>query len=126
LNALAADEIPLGIFSNKPHTFTAEIVSELFPAIPWCAVLGHQANTPRKPDPSGALQVASSINLPPADIFFVGDSTVDYETAVNAGMQPLLVDWGYHDRTALENTGAPIVSSANQILPALAAPRPDA
>ena len=126
LETLTAHGIPLAVFSNKPHPFTIDIVAALFPHIPFTTVLGHQPDAPRKPDPAGALEIAAALQLPPADILFVGDSTVDFETAVNAGMPPLLVDWGYHDHAALAATGAPVLSSADQILPFLAAPHRDA
>jgi phosphoglycolate phosphatase len=125
LNALCAASIPLAVFSNKPHEFTVDIVAALFPKTPFASVLGHRADTPRKPDPAGALEIAKDLQTPPDDICFVGDSTVDYDTAVNAGMQPLLVDWGYHDRQALEATGAPVLTAVDQVLPALGVPHPE-
>lgn len=121
LNQLVNHNTPLAVFSNKPHDFTVDITAALFPDIPFVSVLGHKTNAPRKPDPAGALEIAAALNIPPTDIAFIGDSTVDQETAANAGMQPLLVDWGYHDRPALEQTGAPVVSSPDQILPSLQA-----
>ncbi len=126
LKTLVHDHTPLAVFSNKPHDFTVDIVAALFPDIPFVSVLGHKTDAPRKPDPAGALEIATALHVPHADIAFIGDSTVDHDTAINAGMQPLLVDWGYHDRPALEKTGSPVVSSPDQILPSLAALHPEA
>ena len=125
LETLAAKHIPLTVLSNKPHAFTVEIVAALFPTIPFTAVLGLQAHACAKPAPEGALSIAAQLQVPPSEILFVGDSTVDFDTATNAGMSPLLVDWGYHDRAALELTGAPVISSPDQLLPFLAAPHPE-
>lgn len=126
LHKLTKQGVPMAVFSNKPHSFTVDIVEALFPRIPFTAVLGHQVGTPRKPDPTGALEIAPSLGCPPAEITFLGDSTIDFETARNAGMRPLLVSWGFHDRSALEQTGAPVLTAVDQIAPALAGLRPNA
>ena len=52
-----------------------------------------------------------------AGFLYVGDSTVDAETAENAGLSYLLCDWGYNDRDVLEQQHAvAVVSSPEQIL----------
>jgi phosphoglycolate phosphatase len=122
VGALVSRGLPLAVFSNKPHGFTAKIVAHLFPSNPFQAALGHRDGAPHKPDPAGALVMASDMGIPPAEIAFVGDSTIDFDTARNAGMAPILVDWGYHTHEALAATGAPIVSSPADLLPLLAAP----
>ncbi|OYV04729.1 MAG: haloacid dehalogenase [Verrucomicrobiales bacterium VVV1] len=102
----------LGVLSNKPHDFTVEIVSRLFPEIAFDAVLGQRPDVPRKPDPAGALEIAAAFGLPPAACVMVGDSTMDVETGVRAGMYTVAVTWGYHDAGALLGARPDVVADS--------------
>ena len=64
------------------------MVGAMFPSIRFAAVLGQQENRPQKPHPDGALQIAADLGVAPTDCVIVGDSTIDLETATNAGMRP--------------------------------------
>ena len=122
LEELHKKNIPLAVFSNKPHRYTVEIMETLFGWVPWLMVLGQQTSMPRKPDPTGALMIAEKLTLPPSEIAFVGDSTVDFETAEAAGMQAFLVNWGFHPSDQLQATKAPLMQSAAELREHLLAP----
>ncbi len=96
----------LVVLSNKPHPFTEAMVARLFPTIRFAVVLGQRAGIPHKPDPTGALEIAATLGLAPAQCYVIGDSTMDIETALNAGMRPVAVTWGFHDRERLIAAGA--------------------
>ena len=96
----------LAILSNKPHPFTVEIVARLFPGVPFDPVTGQREDLRRKPFPDAALWIAEKWALLPGQCLFIGDSTVDLETARAAGMPPVATAWGYHDAAALLNAGA--------------------
>ena len=96
----------LAVLSNKPHPFTEAMVARLFPTIRFAVVLGQRAGIPHKPDPTGALEIAATLGLAPAQCYVIGDSTMDIETALNAGMRPVAVTWGFHDRERLIAAGA--------------------
>jgi phosphoglycolate phosphatase len=96
---------PMAVLSNKPHPFTTVIVKRLFPRITFDAVVGQREGIPHKPDPAGALEVVRVFGLPPEDCVLVGDSTIDLETARNAGIRSVAVTWGYHDRGPLVASG---------------------
>lgn len=98
---LRARGIPLAVLSNKPHVFTTEIVGKLFPRDTFAAVLGNREGLPHKPDPAGALEIASMLGVLPENCVLVGDSTMDLETAHNAGMASIAVTWGYQNRERL-------------------------
>ena len=66
------------------------------------------------------------MDLAPARIAFVGDSTIDYETACAAGMPPALVTWGYHPREVLASTPAPLLDDPPALLRHLEALRREA
>jgi phosphoglycolate phosphatase len=101
---LAAAGHPLAVLSNKPHPFTVEIVRHFFPDEPFDEVLGHAPEHPRKPAPDSALQLLARWGVRPRDARFVGDSTVDRETAGRAGIPFIGVAWGYHPPDALGPT----------------------
>ncbi len=98
---LCAKKIPLAVLSNKPHPFTIEIVEKLFPQNTFAAILGNREGLPHKPDPTGALEIAASFGIFPKTCTLIGDSTMDLDTAKNAGMKSIAVTWGYHDRNRL-------------------------
>ena len=91
----------LAVLSNKSHTFTVEMVREIFPDISFTAILGLKPGMPPKPDPDGALEIAKSLVIDPHQCRIIGDSTMDIETAKNAGMRSCAVTWGYHDANRL-------------------------
>lgn len=106
LARLSSENIPLAVLSNKPHPFTVEIVERLFPENTFAAILGNREGLLHKPDPTGALEIATSLNLATKDCTIVGDSTMDLDTAKNAGMKSIAVTWGYHDRECLSYADA--------------------
>ena len=106
LENLQAKGFPLAVLSNKPHPFTSTIVAKVFPTIDFKVVLGQLPGIPHKPDPSGALEIANLLGLLPEDVTVIGDSTMDLETARNAGMKSIAVMWGFHDLERLLAAGA--------------------
>jgi phosphoglycolate phosphatase len=58
------------------------------------AVIGVQEVSKPKPDPEGLHQVMKRFDLKEADILYVGDSTIDAETAKNAGVDFAAVTTG--------------------------------
>jgi len=98
---LEARAIPIAVLSNKPHTFTTAIVAKLFPNTNFAVVLGNREALPHKPDPTGALEIAKTLGIVPENCTIIGDSTMDLDTAKNAGMKSIAVTWGYHDRDQL-------------------------
>lgn len=101
LARLRSRDIPMAVLSNKPHAFTEQIVAKLFPKGTFAAISGNREGMPHKPDPTGALEIATVLNLPPEQCTLIGDSVMDLETASNAAMQSIAVTWGYQDREKL-------------------------
>lgn len=114
--ALSAAGMKMAVFSNKQHMHTTALIEKLFPDNPFALVIG-QGAFPHKPDPTGALYIASQFGVPPEEMIFVGDSNVDMATAKNAKMHPIGVTWGYRDRAVLVETGAEIIcDTAEELL----------
>ena len=105
LDALTERGCPLGVLSNKPDEFAVTICERLLAPWPFKAVLGAREQSPRKPDPQTALQMADKLDRSPGKVFFVGDSAADVHTAANAGMIGIAVTWGYRGLPELRAAG---------------------
>ncbi len=107
LKTLAKHGIRMGVLSNKPDRFVKEITEKLFPGLFVCSF--GQTDLPVKPHPAAALMVTEKLGADPSDCAFVGDSDVDMTTAINAGMLPVGVSWGYRPENCLVDAGAKVI-----------------
>jgi phosphoglycolate phosphatase len=106
LHALGGKKIPCAIVSNKPHDLTLRSVDVLFKGVAFGAVLGERKGVAPKPDPAIALEAASLLGVKPETCLYVGDSGIDMQTAVAAGMFPVGALWGFRGREELLANGA--------------------
>lgn len=106
LSTLTGIGVKMSILSNKPHKFTLKVVEKFLPANCFEYVFGDREGVPKKPDPAGALEISSLMNIPPERFLYVGDSDTDMITATSAGMYPIGVKWGFRDPNELIRTGA--------------------
>ena len=119
LDGLVERGLKMAVLSNKPDDSTRMCVRELLSGWTFDAVLGHHDGIPPKPDPAGALEVAAELGVPPERILYVGDSSIDVQTAIDAGMFPVGVLWGFRSREELESSGARAVIESPRDLFAL-------
>jgi phosphoglycolate phosphatase len=106
LDELTALKLKLAVLSNKPHKFTKQCVDAFLSNWGFKIVLGQRDEVPRKPSPEGALEIAEHLNTKPENILYLGDSGVDMQTAVAAGMFPAGVLWGFRSGKELKDAGA--------------------
>jgi phosphoglycolate phosphatase len=106
LQALVDRDMPMAVLSNKPHEATLEMVRHFFPRTPFRIIAGAKPDTPRKPDPFAALEIAGQLGIQPGAMLFVGDSNTDMQTAAAAGMTGLGAAWGFRGREELLAAGA--------------------
>ena len=117
LAKLNSKKIPLGICTNKQHFAAVEIAEKILSPIKFDAVIGDERGKPKKPDPTNALAIAKSFNVKPEEVAYFGDTSVDVQTAINAGFFPIGVTWGFRPESELVETGAKIiVHHPNEIL----------
>ena len=109
LQKFKAFNIPLGVCTNKQQFAADEIVSAMFPANIFDAVIGDSKGLPRKPDPTKVLKIADQFKIKPDKIVYFGDSSVDMETAHNAGFLSVGVTWGFRPKSELIEYGAEIL-----------------
>ncbi|MEI8372958.1 MAG: HAD-IA family hydrolase [Planctomycetota bacterium] len=106
LDRLSHQGIPMAVFSNKPDEFTRPCVTRLLSGWHFEAVQGATPELPRKPDPRGALAIASQMGIAPCEILYLGDTNTDMQTAVAAGMFPVGALWGFRTADELLAAGA--------------------
>ncbi|MBE9582114.1 MAG: HAD family hydrolase [Proteobacteria bacterium] len=106
LDSLSAKHVKMAVLSNKPDDFTKRAIDELLPNHSFEMILGQRDGVPRKPDPAGALEIAEGLGIKPSRFLYLGDSAVDMETAVRAGMFPVGALWGFRPLEELWGHGA--------------------
>ncbi|MBN2475518.1 MAG: HAD family hydrolase [Pirellulales bacterium] len=109
LAALASRQVPMAVLSNKPEDSARRCVREYFPDGRFEMVLGNRDDMPPKPDPAGALKIIGHIGLPPEQFVYLGDTPIDMQTAVAAGVLPVAAAWGFRSVEELRSHGAEIV-----------------
>lgn len=97
----------LAVHTNKEHEHAAGMVEKLLPGL-FDAILG-DGHCPPKPDPAGTYLLERESGIDPDRFVFIGDSHVDMQTAVNAGVFALGVSWGYRPASVLWENGADAV-----------------
>lgn len=116
LDCLINRGINIAVVSNKPHEFTTEVVKNYF-GNRFEVVYGHKKNTKEKPDPWAVLEVIDEFKVNKEECLYVGDSEIDINTAKNAGVKSVGVEWGFRGKGELESAGANyIVNKPEQIL----------
>ena len=63
----------------------------------------------RKPEPDMLEYAATRLGVQLKRCLYVGDSEVDIDTAVNAGIDCVCVTWGFRTREQLESAGARVI-----------------
>lgn len=109
LDSLRKKRIPMAVCTNKQQFAAEAVVAKLFPEGTFRENIGDQKGMPRKPDPSKVLHIAGNIGVSPEEVAYLGDTSVDMETAKNAGFLPVGVTWGFRPREELIDSGARIL-----------------
>ena len=102
LKALQQRGITMAVVSNKLHPAVVELNERFFKDYITSAV-GESATVRRKPNPDAVLAALSELGGSKDEAVYVGDSEVDLHTAQNAGMQCMLVLWGFRDEDFLRS-----------------------
>ncbi len=116
LAALRENGILIAVASNKPDEFTQKIVSGMFGNV-FSYVSGKKEGFEKKPHPQIALHIMEKLGALPEETLFAGDSSVDMQTAENAGCRSIGCTWGFRTRDELmENNAFYIADSPSDIL----------
>ena len=102
LEDLQEKGIMIAVASNKYQEATVKLVKHYFPTINFIEILGQREGINVKPDPSIVFDILQKANVNKEEVLYVGDSGVDMQTAINAGVDAVGVTWGFRPRTELE------------------------
>jgi phosphoglycolate phosphatase len=111
---------PLGLCSNKPRVFSQQLLRHFGVADCFGVVLGVEDVARPKPAPDMLLAAIARLNVPRDQVLYVGDMTVDIETARAAGVTVWAVPTGSEERAALVAASPDrLLNSLQDLLPRL-------
>jgi phosphoglycolate phosphatase len=95
--AILSSRAALAVLTNKPLQPTRRILAGLDLAryFPPAHVVGGDGPFPRKPDPAGLRHLLAVAGVSPRETILVGDSEVDWKTAIGAGTRICLARYGF-------------------------------
>ena len=107
---LAAKGVKMAVASNKFHSGTVKLVEKFFEGVEFASVYGNRDGFPLKPDPAVLQQIMEQCDVAPEDTYMIGDSGVDMQTALAAGVHAVGVSWGFRSREELAECGAEFIA----------------
>ncbi len=105
LGKLRKNNIRISVVTNKSNEFAQKIIEKYFNGLV-DSTYGRIDGLPKKPDPYWVDKAVSDYGFDKKYVLYVGDSGVDMQTAVNAGVMPCGVLWGFRDYSELKENGA--------------------
>jgi len=116
LRSLQKQNVMLAIVTNKPGIFLEKILIDLFGDIKFNRAIG-QGEYPHKPDPAAVFDIMNELGVTQEQCAYIGDSDVDIQTGINAGVLTIGVSWGYRSVQHLKDAGAEYIAhTAAQLL----------
>ena len=109
LDDLKKAGVKMAVVSNKPDFATKDLVGLYFGDCIGTAVGGREG-VPVKPAGDMVRLALEELGVPAEKAVYIGDSEVDVQTAQNAGMRGIFVDWGFRDESVLRQAGAQTVA----------------
>ena len=110
LARLRAAGVQTAVLSNKADFATQALCKQYFAGL-FDAVAGEREaeGIPKKPAPDAVFALMKQLGAVACETVYIGDSEVDVQTAVNAGVDAILVSWGFRTAEALRAAGACVV-----------------
>ncbi|MDO4157243.1 MAG: HAD family hydrolase [Oscillospiraceae bacterium] len=103
------------VVSNKADYAVQELCKQYFDGMFDFAV-GERAKILKKPAPDSVNEVLQRLQIDRNQAVYIGDSDVDVQTAKNAAMDGIFVEWGFRSKEFLLKHGATLtVSSPDKI-----------
>ena len=117
---LRAKGVKTAVLSNKANFATQALAKTYFDGL-FDAVAGERESEgiPKKPAPDGVWLLLRACGVAANEAVYIGDSEVDVLTAKNAGLDAVLVSWGFRTREVLLESGAKVIVDTPEELEAL-------
>ena len=119
LDALERRGVGLGVVTGKTLEGTLRVLEPLGVAHRFGALVGADHGGRPKPAPDGALAAAAMLGVAPEEAVVVGDSLLDVEMALAAGMTAFGVATGTASRAQLAARAHAVLDSLADLLPVL-------
>ena len=104
------------VVSNKADFAVQDLCKDYFDNL-FDFAIGEREGIKKKPAPDSVFEVLTKLNVEKADAVYIGDSDVDFATSVNAGMDVIMVGWGFRDAEFLREKGVKrIIKQPSEIL----------
>ena len=104
------------VVSNKADFAVQDLCKDYFDNL-FDFAIGEREGIKKKPAPDSVFEVLSKLNVEKDNAVYIGDSDVDFATSVNAGMDVIMVGWGFRDEEFLREKGAKrIIKQPSDIL----------
>ena len=110
--------VSTALISNKDDYAVQMLVERFFKGL-FSFALGAKPGIRNKPAPDSVFEVLKTLGVKKEDSVYIGDSEVDYKTALNAGINCVSVLWGFRDRDLLEGLGQSVFAEKPEDLHAL-------
>ena len=110
LHDLKQRGIKLAVVSNKGD-YAVQILCEQYFSGIFDIAVGAREGIAKKPAPDTVNEVLKILQIDKEQAVYIGDSEVDVQTAQNAEMDCIAVDWGFRDTEVLEEAGADLIAS---------------
>lgn len=105
LGRLRAAGVKTAVVSNKPDPAVRDLCKTYYDGL-FDAAVGDMEGQAVKPAPDMCLKVFKELGMGPENAVYIGDSDTDIQTARNAGLDEILVSWGFRGRQFLTEHGA--------------------
>ena len=103
LEELSLKGLRFAVASNKYQEGTEQLVEKYFGKYDFVRILGQRDGKPIKPDPMIVSEAMEGIpGITPEEVVYCGDSDVDMQTGIGAGVRTIGVTWGFRTREELE------------------------
>lgn len=105
----------MAVLSNKPVVPSRAIVEALGLGSFFIEVYGGNSFATKKPDPEGARKLLDAHGVRPEQAAIVGDSHVDVETGLSAGLWTVGVNYGFAPHTLVNQPPDVLVDSPHEL-----------
>ena len=103
LGRLAEKGLHFAVDSNKYKEGTEQLVEKFFGKYDFVKILGQRDGKPIKPDPLIVAEAMEGVpGITKEEVVYCGDSDVDMQTGLGAGVKTIGVTWGFRTREELE------------------------
>ena len=112
IKALRKAGIKIAVNTNKVEPAAVALCDDYFPGL-FDIISGSRPGMPPKPAPDGIYEILNRAGMDGKSegqkAVFIGDSDVDMQTGMNAGLDVIGVDWGFRGKDFLKEHGAQVI-----------------